>query len=598
MTHIKNVPGVFFSIGLGLFFPLKLVAQGSFNFTVIQPSGGAIVADSVAVQVSVNSTYELQSVTAEVDGRSTNLTFSSMGNTWSGTLSLAGLASGQKTLTLTATDVFGSLGQTEETIVRDLPPTVSITEPRSGTVARPDFPLDITAGDDNPDPVIRVYYGATLLASGTNSLIGSASIPNTNGTLATIHVTVTDSAGQSTNVSRDLYVLTGTNWIESCRASGPILDVTSNSVLFADGTALKTKSLISGNETLMLDQPGIQPIAGNFTSIGAVFQTVTEAYDMRNGVLTDLGLCDYGTCSARDDWAVWEHFGSLYLRDELAGTTALIMSSNVVNDFLGPNGQLVYAVNQSYRTWWIYDFSNQMNTLVASNSSYSLSGPQSDGSRLIYEKSPYPATSNSTNYIAAYDHINDSIVATNSGTGPISFAINAGWLAFSATGPTGVNQIWTLAPTGAREQKTFFGNSSTIRALAPDGELMFSSGGQLYLARDGFAPQPVGAWNFQFTDDSGKILWQDGKWWWRLGRSLFQLSQVPQLSAKGDSPGNVKIHVDADPGAQVIIQWSTNLVDWVNLSTNDITGTGTLDFSDSSSFISSVRFYRVLVPNP
>ncbi|HEX5222236.1 MAG TPA: hypothetical protein VFZ59_21965, partial [Verrucomicrobiae bacterium] len=47
----------------------------TFTFNIAQPAANALVGDSLPVQVSVASTYELQSVTATVEGRTSNLVF-------------------------------------------------------------------------------------------------------------------------------------------------------------------------------------------------------------------------------------------------------------------------------------------------------------------------------------------------------------------------------------------------------------------------------------------------------------------------------------------------------------------------------------------
>ena len=45
----------------------------TFTFDIQQPAANSVVGDSLPMQVSVASTYELQTVTATVEGRSTNL---------------------------------------------------------------------------------------------------------------------------------------------------------------------------------------------------------------------------------------------------------------------------------------------------------------------------------------------------------------------------------------------------------------------------------------------------------------------------------------------------------------------------------------------
>src|SRR5215216_5247477 len=101
-------------------------AQGNISIAVSQPASGALVGDALLVAVSINSTFELQLVTATVETRTTNLLSSGVG--WTNTVFLAGLARGQKTLTVMASDVFGNSNQVQRTFIYDLPPTLTVLE--------------------------------------------------------------------------------------------------------------------------------------------------------------------------------------------------------------------------------------------------------------------------------------------------------------------------------------------------------------------------------------------------------------------------------------------------------------------------------------
>src|SRR5262249_18354616 len=158
-----------------------------------------------------------------------NLVFSSAATGWTNTMSLSGLSRGNKTLTITATDAFANTGQTQRVFRKDSPPTLTVTEPRVGTVARPQFQVDASASDDDPiGTTINVYQGATLLASGTNTLSTVVSILGYDGQPVDVTFQAVDSVGQTTNIVRTVYVFTSTNWSEVARVEGPIFDVATN----------------------------------------------------------------------------------------------------------------------------------------------------------------------------------------------------------------------------------------------------------------------------------------------------------------------------------------------------------------------------------
>lgn len=58
-------------------------------------------------------------------------------------------------------------------------------------------------------------------------------------------------------------------------------------------------------------------------------------------------------------------------------------------------------------------------------------------------------------------------------------------------------------------------------------------------------------------------------------------------------PGNARLSIKGQAGKPLTIQSSTNLLDWVTLTT-DPNSTGTIDFNDSSAGAFSHRFYRAV----
>src|SRR6516164_11797058 len=113
---------------LGCLLAFSAKAQATITLSVTSPTAGALVGNSLNIAASGTSTYQIQSITAAVAGRLTNLTFDATAG-WIGGLSLAGLPRGPQTLSLNATDVFGNSGQTQVSFIHDLPPVLTVLEP-------------------------------------------------------------------------------------------------------------------------------------------------------------------------------------------------------------------------------------------------------------------------------------------------------------------------------------------------------------------------------------------------------------------------------------------------------------------------------------
>lgn len=588
--------GFWFVVGAALLRSSTSFAQATFAFNVLQPQSGAIVGNQLSIQVRITSTYQLSTVTASCAGQTANLMFSSSASAWTNTLSLSGLTRGTNLLTVTAKDVFGNSGQTQSTFLKDLPPTLDIMEPRLGTVARPELQLDVTAADDDPaGAVINVYAGTNVIATGTNVINTIAVIPGNDGQSVDLTFEAVDSVGQTVSIVRTVYVFTGTNWQELARVEGPIFDVKTNTILFVDGNVLKTKSLDRGTEAVLLDNPAIAPTGGFLMSQGAIFNGVNSAvqyvYEVRG-----TNLLNNGQGQVRDvqgNYALWYSYISGYLMLVSGGTNSAIPLVAGYQGFysssLAANGDVVYATGVDKDTpEAVFRYRGGTNSLIVGDVRVRYSAVGTDGSTIVYFKQdgllPFDQR-----YTAMFASSTETILASNSYylSGPI---INQGWIAFTAYDPFGAYQIWTRSPTGIVAQQTFFGASSDIVALAPNGEVVFLSSGRLYLARNNSLPLDLGAWNFW---NSGRVYWQ-GRWYFHLGRSLFVLSP-PLICSAGWQNGKFKLTVaGGTPGDTVIVQSSTNLAHWSSIFTNILTDAG-FEFLDPASATAPGIVYRAVV---
>jgi len=96
------------------------------------------------------------------------------------------------------------------------------------------------------------------------------------------------------------------------------------------------------------------------------------------------------------------------------------------------------------------------------------------------------------------------------------YQVSNGWVAFTKPGTTGQRQVWLRAVDGSQQQISFFGASSSIAAIAPNGEVTFVSGSRLYLKKPGASAIEIGS-------NLGRSFWLNGSWFVIIGRTVFQL---------------------------------------------------------------------------
>ena len=576
---------------LGYLLVFCAKAQATITLNVTSPTAGDLAGNSLHIIVaSVTSTYQIQSVTATVAGRLTNLTFDATAG-WIGDLSLTELPRGPQTLSLNATDVFGNSGQTQVSFVHDQPPVLTVFEPSTpsdntysvSAFTRPALRLRGSATDDDPVGVLiqvivgDVQFPSALLATATNSMDTVVDLSNWNGNFVPLVFIATDSAGQKTYAAKGAYVIANTNVIEVDRVSGTILDVSESKILFTpepiSSNVLESKSRVTGLETILVNDPGIFISGAALAPSGAIFVGSGELYEVRDGTLIDLGA--YGAnLVVKGNYAIWitgMAQTTLMLRDLLAGTNVVI-STNAVNtgNDVAANGDVVYGSND----YKMYRYRNGISTPVPGGSD-----PITDGVNVGYFTGSFPSA------FVLFDGTNETILGPQYG----SPAVSAGWTAFTKPG-TGQDQVWTRLPNGIQTQRTFFGSSSQVYALAPSGDLMTYSG-RLYFIPTGSAPIDLGPWNF------GAPFWLQGNWYAYFGSSLvaFVVPSAPAISSFGwNTNGQFAFHIVAGLGQQVVTQDSTDLFHWTSLSTNFVSTTFGIDAAFPPASGSNKKFYRVI----
>jgi hypothetical protein len=151
-------------------YPSPAAAAGP-TVTITSPAPAAVVGDSFPVSGTLQSTYTVNTVQAQVQGGAAqSLTFTSTG--FNGTTDASAVPVGPMTLAVTATDSVAGTGSAAVNLIHDHPPTLSVATP-DGVVGRPDVRLQATCTD--PDiygcASISVSIGGTVIAQTTSATL-------------------------------------------------------------------------------------------------------------------------------------------------------------------------------------------------------------------------------------------------------------------------------------------------------------------------------------------------------------------------------------------------------------------------------------------
>lgn len=615
---------ILFSTLLSLAAPAANAADIQINIT--QPTANMIAAGNLTVRASVNSLYELVSVTAEVEGRQTNLTYSADASAWTNSMPLAGLSRGQKTLTVTAHDAFGGTTQTQRVFLIDSPPTLTVHEPANGTVVRQQLFIEAAAGDDGPAGAVISVYGPNnrngrfdvLLMTGTNGVRGMATFPWTNVGPSTVLFSVSDSSGQTRYVPRKVIVEHSSNLVESAVAPASILDFSSERILYAFEPDLILENLpipfifeyskpeprilnrLTGNISTAKEhlpsrffgpRTTIAPdyfVSGFLGSTGALLKTAqdsgapipTELFDWPETNGTSYGRITGGTNGVKvaGNTAAWISFDAptIVLRDIVQTNDQFSIPLNAFTPFdLAPNLDLVYTatghVFRSRPASMAQPYANRTTTQLTSSVLGYVPTIATDGTNVVF-----PSGSN----IQLITPFGEEVLATNS-SGPVR-SLN-GWVAFTKPGTSGQTQIWTRSPSGTLLQRTFFGSSSTLESLGPKGEVTFLQNEARYVSLPGAQPWWV-------NSGQGRVRWQHGKLIIILGRSLLEV-HLGTLTCITLASGDSKLTYTGPAGLSYKLLGSSNLQDWSELLTF-ANPTGSVSWTNPPS--PSYKFYRAV----
>lgn len=199
----------------------------------------------------------------------------------------------------------------------------------------------------------------------------------------------------------------------------------------------------------------------------------------------------------------------------ISGISTTIAGDVNYNYDVASNGDVVYSAIPSYQ---IYRYRGGVTTELTNDTTIQNLGPLTDGVNVIYTKNSF--VTNTTITTTLYTSSSGELPLA-SFTPPlpsvIDYRVNNGWAAFTRAGVDGVTQVWLRSSAGDVTQLSFFGSSTSIDALGPNGDASLISRLRRYYCISGTTPVDVGSL-------LGKSFYQNGQWYTIIGRSLFSIT--------------------------------------------------------------------------
>jgi hypothetical protein len=506
--------------------PVTFTATGArtssdISLSVTAPTAG-LVGDTVLIGALTISRYQLRDVTASIAAKSVSLVATEPGM-WEGTISLLGEPRGIMILVVRATDIHDSVTEVALVLTHDRGPRVVITAPFDNSVARPTTFVDAACDDDDANGcTLSVLQGGSLIIGPTHSpLRATISLESSEGGIGILSIEARDSRDQVGTALRTLFVESSSHLQLLGAGHGTVRDFRDARLLLEHTSSLDTLALIQHVETGVTDTVRVSgTIQRTFlTPNGAVLSTSLSTapyallYVQRSGSLTSKPLNSSSSLAASGDWAIYT-VGPLYRVNVITGVEDPVAydAGNTEND-VAENGDVAYWVPYN-----IVRYRAGTNTAITNDdravrwNTY----PLTDGTNIVFRRSlpccsdPWPME------IWLYDGTSLTVLASHTrevSPGP-DYAVNAGWTAFTKPDLAGFRQVWTRSPTGVQRAVSAFGTSSTIRALAADGSVVFDNSRDRYLAGPSGSP-------IRISSTLGVVRWRDGRFVTMIGNSAF-----------------------------------------------------------------------------
>lgn len=144
-------------------------------------------------------------------------------------------------------------------------------------------------------------------------------------------------------------------------------------------------------------------------------------------------------------------------------------------------------------------------------------------------------------------------------------------------------QVWLRDSTGASSQRTFFGTSSYVEGINPNGDIVYTNNGRRYLVKNGPLQTPI-----DYGPAIGNVVYRDSSWYVVEGINLYRLlvdAYISVANGNWNDPATWSNGIVPPPTADVIIL--TNVVVNVNATCNtlNIHAPGTITVAPGVNFI-------------
>lgn len=511
-----------------------ITSKAQVTVSITKPTLYKVVGDSLAVQASITSVYELDTVIASVGTRKTGLVFQ---GGFTGYINLSGLNEGDTlTLKVVARDKLSNADSATRRFIYDNPPVLIIEQPLNQSVARPTLPISIKCFDKDTVNV-KISYRGNIIYTGKakDSLRTVINLLAYDTTAGELLLEVTDKRNQTSSSIVNVYVNSDISLIPVYDANSQIIDFNYNKVLAAPEELdyPELGSILTGQKAFIPYRFLVEPIS-YLTPFGAVFggRNVSNTgaisplfYDWNNNVLDSFGtLNSAASIRTAGNYAIWSNGKDLFRRN-LAAKTNVLISGNAGNwkNDVGPNG-LVSFWDYTYN---ISSYLNGITTTLTTNAGNKWNTwNRTDGNYIVYQKHD-PCCNGQQYALYMHDGTSETLLGNLGYTSPVPgtyWDVKNKFIAYTKLGTSGQTQVWVRDSTGVQSQLTFFGTSSLLDLLTERGDVIYTHDSKRYLRlRTG---QTVA------ITPQGKTYFRDSSFYVAIGRSLFRLNLAQLLPVK------------------------------------------------------------------
>ena len=160
-----------------VFFTINSFCQ-EININILSPYNDQIVSDDLYIKVSINATYDISIVEANINDNITEL-HSQGNNLFDGNISLSNISQGIHTLQINVTDLLNNTSSEEIVFIYDTKPELNVMSPLDHSVARPELLIEFESNDIEGDLPVMLTYNVKVI----NQLGGVSSLVENSNTM-------------------------------------------------------------------------------------------------------------------------------------------------------------------------------------------------------------------------------------------------------------------------------------------------------------------------------------------------------------------------------------------------------------------------------